>query len=475
MAPRVSLVPSFFLPIAAFLIWGVLFFSYLPILERDFDFARQIVLVNLYLSNIILILTWFLCGRILFIIFSAIVALLAAYLMLDLGEPGMGIHIVTVALLYLWLKHITDKIGREKLAKMMERDKIQESLNLAQKALEERSRLLSALSRKLERLQYMREFSDHLKSADNLEASGRIIAQEVAELVPEADQVLLYVNDESGEGLGLVAQVSRKGGEEKAKRGNEYDDWVIKRSQPLLIEDARADFRFLNDAAAVGASRSICAVPLVSKSTVCGVLRLTAQEPGMFHTDDLRLMDIVADLSAVVIRNILLYQKTRELSIMDSLTECYLLRYVQERVTEEIQRSVRLSTPFSVVMADIDFFKKYNDEFGHTAGDFVLRSVADMLKSSAGPTDIVGRYGGEEFILILPQKTAAEAARLAETIRAAVEARPFKLRRETRTITMSFGVAQYPVDGVTRDELIQKADQRLYRAKRAGRNQVVSE
>jgi diguanylate cyclase (GGDEF)-like protein len=473
MPPRVSLIPSFFLPILAFLIWSVLFFSYLPILEKDFDFARQIVLVNLYLSNIILILTWFLCGRILFILFAAMVSLLAAYLMLDLGEPGMGVHVVTVALLYLWLKHITDKIGREKLAKMMERDKIQESLNLAQKALEERSRLLAALSRKLERLQYMREFSDHLKSAEDLEATGRVIVQEVADLVPEADRVLLYVSEEAGEGLGLVAQVHRKGGEEKAKRGNEYDEWVIKRSQPLLIEDVRTDFRFLKDGSQESRDRSLCAVPLVSKSTVCGVLRLTAEEPGMFHTDDLRLMDIVADLSAVVIRNILLYQKTRELSIMDSLTECYLLRYVQERVTEEIQRSVRLSTPFSIVMADIDFFKKYNDEFGHTAGDFVLRSVADILKAGTGPTDIVGRYGGEEFILILPQKSGREAVRAAESLRASIEARPFKLRRETRTITMSFGVASYPEDGVTRDELIQKADQRLYEAKRAGRNRVV--
>ncbi len=475
MPPRVSLIPSFFLPIAAILIWSVLFFSYLPILEKDFDFARQIILVNLYLSNIILILTWFLCGRILFIVFAAVVSLLAAYLMLDLGEPGMGVHIVTVALLYLWLKHITDKIGREKLSKMMERDKIQESLNLAQKSLEERSRLLAALSRKLERLQYMREFSDHLKEADSLDATGKIIVQEVAELVPEADRVLLYVSEEAGEGLGLIAQVSKKGGEEKAKRGNEYDEWVIKRSQPLLIEDTHTDFRFLKEGAQSSRERSLCAVPLVSKSTVCGVLRLTAEEPGMFHTDDLRLMDIVADLSAVVIRNILLYQKTRELSIIDSLTECYLLRYVQERVTEEIQRCARLAAPFSVVMADIDFFKKYNDEFGHTAGDFVLRSVAETLKSSTGPTDIVGRYGGEEFILILPQKTAAEAVRVAESIRAAIEAKPFKLRRETRTITMSFGIAEYPSDGITRDELIHKADQRLYQAKRAGRNRVVAE
>ncbi|MBP9733701.1 MAG: sensor domain-containing diguanylate cyclase [Candidatus Omnitrophica bacterium] len=474
MAPRVSLIPSFFLPIAAFLVWSALFFSYLPILEKDFDFARQIILVDLYLSNIILILTWFLCGRILFIVFAAIVALLAAYLMLDLGEPGMGVHIVTVALLYLWLKHITDKIGREKLAKMMERDRIQESLNLAQKALEERSRLLAALSRKLERLQYMREFSDHLKSADNLEATGRIIVQEVAGLVPEADRVLLYVSEESSEGLGLIAQMNRRGGEEKAKRGNEFDDWVIKRSQPLLIEDIRTDFRFLKDASEHSLDRSLCAVPLVSKSTVCGVLRLTSEEPGMFQTDDLRLMDIVADLSAVVIRNILLYQKTRELSIIDSLTDCYLLRYVQERVTEEIQRSARHSTPFSIIMADIDHFKKYNDEFGHTAGDFVLRNVADLLRAGTGPTDIVGRYGGEEFIIILPQKSAAEAAVVAEALRASIEAKPFKLRRETRTITMSFGVAQYPSDGVTRDELIQKADERLYQAKRSGRNRVVA-
>jgi diguanylate cyclase (GGDEF)-like protein len=475
MSLRVSLIPSFFLPIIAFLIWNVLFFSYLPILEKDLDFSRQIILVNLYLSNIILILTWFLCGRILFILFAAVVSLLAAYLMLDLGELGMGVHIVTVALLYLWLKHITDKIGREKLAKMMERDKIQEGLNLAQKTLEERTRLLSALSRKLDRLQYMREFSDHLKAADNLETTGRVIVSEVAELVPEADRVLLFVSNETADGLGLVAQFSRSGGEEKAKHGNEYDEWVIKRSQPLLIEDTRTDFRFLTEGAAAPRDRSLCVVPLVSKSTVCGVLHLASEKPGMFHTDDMRLMDIVADLSAVVIRNILLYQKTRELSIMDSLTECYLLRYIQERVTEEIQRSVRHATPFSIGMGDIDFFKKYNDEFGHTAGDFVLRNVAEILKASVGPTDIVGRYGGEEFIMILPQKMLPEAVRIAEAMRGAVEARPFKLRRESRTITMSFGVAQYPADGVTRDELIAKADQRLYRAKHAGRNRVVFE
>jgi diguanylate cyclase (GGDEF)-like protein len=473
-SPKVSLVPSFFIPIAAFLIWFVLFFSYLPILEKDLDFSRQITLVNLYLSNIILILTWFLCGRILFIVFAAAVSLLAAYLMLDLGELGMGVHIVTVALLYLWLKHITDKIGREKLAKMMERDKIQEGLNLAQKMLEEKSRLLSALTRKLERLQYMREFSDHLKSADNLEATGRIIVKEVGEMVPEADRVLLYVSDDSSAGLGLIAQFSRDGSEEKAKRGNEYDDWVIKRSQPLLIEDARTDFRFLKEGAPTPRDRSLCVVPLVSKSTVCGVLRLASDKPGMFHTDDLRLMDIVADLSAVVIRNILLFQKTRELSIMDSLTDCYLLRYIQERVTEEIQRSARHTSPFSVIMADIDYFKKYNDEFGHTAGDFVLRNVAEILKSCVGPTDIVGRYGGEEFIIILPQKSIEEAAQIAEAMRTAVESRPMKLRREARTITLSFGVAQYPSDGVSRDELIQKADLRLYRAKHAGRNRVVS-
>ena len=450
-----------------------LFFSYLPVLKDDLEFSRHIILANLYLSNIILILAWYLCGQIVFIVFAAIFALHVSYLMLSLGEWGVGVQILTMLVLYLWLKYLTDMIENEKLSKMMECDKIQENLNLSQKTLEEKEHLQTALDRKLDRLKYMREFSDHLKGAMTLESTGSIITKEVRGLIPEADQVLLYVWDDSTRELGLVAADYRK--QEylsKDKKGNEYDEWVIKRSLPLLIEDTRTDFRFMTESTELSPLRSLCLVPLLSKSSVCGVLHLSAVDPGVFETDDLRLLDIVADLSAAVIRNITLYEKTKELSIIDSLTECHLLRYVQERVGEEIQRSIRNSSPFTVVMADIDYFKQFNDTHGHTAGDAALKTVADIIKSKVGSGDIVGRYGGEEFIVVLPQKDIQAAHLIAEAMRQAVQKHEFKLRREVNQITISLGLAQFPEDGTAREELILKADQRLYEAKRQGRNRV---
>ncbi len=124
-------------------------------------------------------------------------------------------------------------------------------------------------------------------------------------------------------------------------------------------------------------------------------------------------------------------------------------------------------------MADIDHFKRYNDEYGHTAGDLVLKEIAQILKASVGPSDIVGRYGGEEFLLILPQKEGRGAFQVAEGIRQKIEDHVFRLRREERRITISLGISVFPRDGQTKEELIWKADQHLYEAKREGRNRVL--
>jgi len=468
-------IPSFFFPVAAFILWNLLFFSYLPILRIDLDFSRQLVMADLYFSNIILILAWFLCGRAVFTVFAVFFMILVSYLMLSLGEWGIGVQHLTIMFLSLWLKRITDRIENEKIDRMMRRDKLQEKLNLSMKTLEGKEHLLSALRRKLDRLHYMRQFSDHLKSSEGLEDAGRIVTEEVAGLFPESDEVLLYVCDEHTQELGLVARVSGREVESQPERtGNLYDQWVIKRYQPLLIEDTRSDFRFMGQADVASVYRSLCLVPLISKSAVCGVLRLCASRPGVFHTDDLRLLNIAADLSAVVVRNILLYEKTKELSIMDSLTECFLLRYVRERLKEEVQRSLRNDIRFSIIMADIDYFKKYNDELGHTAGDAVLMTVAGIIRDAVGPSDIVGRYGGEEFIVLMPQKDLEEAVRTAEAIRQTVAAHEFELRREVRRITVSLGVAQFPGDGRDPEVLIGAADSRLYEAKRKGRDRVIS-
>lgn len=157
------------------------------------------------------------------------------------------------------------------------------------------------------------------------------------------------------------------------------------------------------------------------------------------------------------------------LSITDGLTGLTNHRALMERLHEEAARSVRTKHPFAVIMADVDNFKSYNDDFGHPAGDDVLKRIAAVLRESTRSIDCVARYGGEEFALLLPETNARGAMELAERIRARVEAEPFA----QRTMTLSMGVAEFPKDGDRPEAVLAAADAALYEAKRDGRNRVV--
>jgi diguanylate cyclase (GGDEF)-like protein len=157
------------------------------------------------------------------------------------------------------------------------------------------------------------------------------------------------------------------------------------------------------------------------------------------------------------------------LSTSDALTGLHNRRYLTQRLSEELVRSYRHKGSFSVLMGDVDEFKKYNDAFGHPAGDEVLKKVASILLSSTRSVDCTARYGGEEFAVLLTGTSGDVAAEVAERIRARVEGQEFHGRK----ITISIGLAEFPADGQTADEMISSADEALYAAKRAGRNQVV--
>ena len=157
------------------------------------------------------------------------------------------------------------------------------------------------------------------------------------------------------------------------------------------------------------------------------------------------------------------------LSTSDALTGLYNRRYLTQRLSEELVRSYRHKGSFSVLMADVDEFKKYNDAFGHPAGDEVLKQVATILLGSTRAVDCTARYGGEEFAVLLTGTNAEVAGEVAERIRARVESQEFAGRK----ITLSIGIAEFPENGQTADEVISSADEALYAAKRNGRNQVV--
>lgn len=167
-------------------------------------------------------------------------------------------------------------------------------------------------------------------------------------------------------------------------------------------------------------------------------------------------------------------KRLKKLSITDGLTELFNHRHVHELLHEEFERSRRSQEPLAVVMIDLDRFKAVNDTWGHPTGDVVLFETARILKETAREIDMVGRYGGEEFIAILPNTDEAEGARFAERVRSAVEAHVYRDETTEIRMTCSSGVASFPWDDVaTPEELLKFADEALYVAKTSGRNRVM--
>ena len=167
------------------------------------------------------------------------------------------------------------------------------------------------------------------------------------------------------------------------------------------------------------------------------------------------------------------FERTYKLATTDGLTELYNHRYFQEQMIAQIDTSTRYNMNFSLILIDIDFFKKFNDKFGHQVGDDVLRQIAGILKKSVRAADIVARYGGEEMAIILPNTNLEDAITTANKICHAVADRPFRLIGGIEsTVTISLGVSTYPMHGKIPQELIEAADKSLYNAKENGRNRV---
>jgi diguanylate cyclase (GGDEF)-like protein len=170
--------------------------------------------------------------------------------------------------------------------------------------------------------------------------------------------------------------------------------------------------------------------------------------------------------------NATLFAQTQQLAVTDGLTGLLLRRPFVERLTGELARAARTREPLSLLMMDVDHFKAYNDQFGHTAGDVVLKGVSDALREAVPPEGVVARYGGEEFAALLPMTPNRQAASVAETIRRQIEQRFQSRPRHATSVTISIGISTYPEDAQEDAECLRVADQRLYQAKRSGRNRV---
>lgn len=232
---------------------------------------------------------------------------------------------------------------------------------------------------------------------------------------------------------------------------------------------------FLDTSAVGGVTGPLVTMPLVHRAKVWGCLVMMRVEPLRLRTqaeapDHLEILSSLQHQFALSLSRVLLYDETERLSRTDALTGVSKRWYFTQRLQEEVDRCVRRGDVLSVIMVDIDRFKLFNDRYGHLAGDQALKRTAGLLSKSLRVGDLACRYGGEEFLLSLPSTPKDQAHNVAERIRGAIGKLQFEFKGECPTITVSLGVALFPEHGREINEVIQKADRMLYRAKWLGRN-----
>lgn len=244
----------------------------------------------------------------------------------------------------------------------------------------------------------------------------------------------------------------------------------------IYIKNLLEDDRYMNYQGKLPAEGSLLTIPLLSKDRLCGVLNLHKKNLDGFDKDDIKLAQAIANQMAVAIENTQLYEKAREQSITDELTGLSNRRHFQDILQREIVHAQRYSSNISMIMADIDYFKSYNDFHGHLQGDIALKKVANELLQNTRGIDLAARFGGEEFVIILPKTSIAGARITAEKLRERIEMESFSGEEESQPggkLTMSFGVATFPDHTPDIEKLLELADQALFKAKETGRNRVV--
>ena len=219
--------------------------------------------------------------------------------------------------------------------------------------------------------------------------------------------------------------------------------------------------------------KSHLTLPLAVEGEIIGCISLNSNRANAFKAEDLQFFSVIGYQMGAALKHFQRFSSVRTMATYDTLTGLFNRRYFEERLALETEKAFRSGAPISLIMVDIDHFKKVNDTFGHTEGDKVLREISFVLRSSVRKKDVVARYGGEEFILILPDASQEESSMIAERIRRMVENNPFEVGNIRLKLTVSLGIAHFPtVRPSSMEEFVRMADLALYDAKRGGRNQA---
>jgi diguanylate cyclase (GGDEF)-like protein/PAS domain S-box-containing protein len=339
----------------------------------------------------------------------------------------------------------------------------------------ERKQLERALHQRVQQLEALGETMHQITSELNLDTLLHAILQRAMDLVDGASgQVLRYDPDQHD--LVVLACTNM----EPALIGTRQPltdhatGHVIRTRTPLIIPDYQTWAERLNQYAHLHA-RALLLLPLLAGAEIHGILIIGHSDPTRrFTTSDIEVLTLFAQQATIALHNAQLFAEVQYRAIIDPLTRLHNRRYLDETLPRELQRAARQVQSVGVMLLDIDHFKQINDTYGHDAGDSVLLAVGAFLKAHTRGDDIACRYGGEEFILVLPGAFLRDTQQRAEEVRRGVQSLIMAYgSQRLPPVTISLGVAGFPDHGTTAEALIRAADQALYQAKRSGRNCVV--
>lgn len=308
--------------------------------------------------------------------------------------------------------------------------------------------------------------TDMLQAAEDHEDAGAVLTATAQRLLPLYGGAL-YVFNNSRDRLDLAKAWNRSEGFDPASSLLPGNCWALKRGKPHINDAHSGTLCCMHQLG----SASTVEVPMMARGQVFGLLILALEGQDVF--DELkgvrRIARALADSMSLALSNISLREKLRTQSLRDPLTGLYNRRYMEDALERYLSLAERTGSATSVLMIDLDNFKRVNDEFGHAKGDAVLRDVAGQMVGALRPSDVVSRYGGEELMVILPNCGSADAAAKAEILRKRIESLS---EVHGVQVSASFGVATVPETSASASDIIPMADAALYAAKAAGKNRV---
>lgn len=341
-------------------------------------------------------------------------------------------------------------------------------------AREEVDRLHEHLVFEKQKLEKILNFGEKVTTINNLNKLIDFIIEQASSILESERCSLMLLDEEKNElcirgAIGLETDIIKKS---KLSVGEGIAGIVAQEGKPVLVEIIDTDKRFHRESLPTYKTKSFLSVPIKLDHKLIGVVNVTdkkSKDSNAYSEIDLKILLAIVRQAAVAIENAQLSKELKYLTITDTLTSLYNYRYLMESLAYEIRRHKRFNRPLCLLIMDVDDFKEYNDAYGHLEGDQALRHIGAVLKAGLREVDIVCRYAGDEFVVILPETGVEKAKNIAEKILKMMA----KLKCK-RPVTLSMGIAKC-VKGMGHHDFVLKADAALHKAKKDGKNKIYSQ